>query len=172
MNTGQAENPSTERWKRARGPGEEEEEEEGRWRRAKIAAICIIYRVPPFGLLAAIYSARKSSETMHRCRERERGKLGGNNTFSCCFPRSGCKRKWTVPVVSSFARVHLFKYYEVYGLVKNSKSNRVFRHCPLPALLPSPTLASSFIFLPDFSRARAKREGGGKVWRTYLCSRR
>lgn len=42
--------------------------------------------------------------------------------------------------------------------MKNSKSNRVFCHCPLPPPLPFPTLASSFIFLPDFSRARAKRE--------------
>lgn len=44
--------------------------------------------------------------------------------------------------------------------MKNSKSNRVFRHCR-----PFPTLASSFIFLLDFSRAKRgkrKRRSGGK----------
>lgn len=55
--------------------------------------------------------------------------------------------------------------------MKNSKSNRVFRHCPLPALLPSPTLASSFIFLPDFfACAREKRGRGQSVENISLLS--
>lgn len=169
MNTGQAENPSTERWKRARGPGEEEEEEEGRWRRAKIAAICIIYRVPPFGLLAAIYSARKSSETMHRCREREVS-LVGTILSLAAFRGAGAKENGPCP---SFPPSPAFTFSNIMKSVTCEK----FKIQPsFPPLSPPRPLAFSdarlllYFSLRLFACAREKRGRGQSVENISLLS--
>ena len=74
--------------KRERERGRERERRKG-GNTAKIAAICIIYRVPAFGLLAAIYSVRKSIRTAGNGRsEGSSSRRGGNNTFSSRFTRS------------------------------------------------------------------------------------